>query len=337
VPNVILIVSRFKAQAGLEEAVRQSFRDRPRLVDHTAGFLGMEVFTDAVDPALFCLVTRWADHPSFDTWHKSDAHRLSHKYMPKGLKLVPGFTQVSRLERLPPGDGSLPLEEVAADAAPVLTRYLATSRAVHLLVASPDGTIRSANTAMATSLGVSEAELAGRLVWSLLTDHDAALLRDRAERGDRNYEEPLLLNFVDARNAPFTLECRCDVQSGYFILIGEPHCGNTEEFQAGLLGMNNQLAVLARENARQNKELRQTKQELEHALAELQNSHWHLKKLQEVLPLCMECGKVKSGAKWESVVQYLKENALFLSHGYCPDCLAIKSEEWGITPEALAS
>lgn len=333
---MILIISRFKARTGLEEAVRQSFRDRPRLVDHTPGFLGMEVFTDAADPALFCLVTRWTDQASFDTWHKSDAHRLSHKYMPKGLKLVPGFTQVSRLERLPAGEGALHLEEVASDAAPVLTRYLATSRTVHLLVAAPDGTVRSANTAMATSLGVSEAELMGRPVWGLLTDHDAALLRDRAERGDRNYEEPLLLNFVDARDAPFTLECRCDVQPGYFVLIGEPPRGNAEAFHDGLLGMNNQLAVLARENARQNNQLRQTKHELERALAELQNSHWHLKKLQEVLPLCMECGKVKSGAKWESVVQYLKENALFLSHGYCPDCLAIKAEEWGISPEALS-
>ena len=334
---MILVVSRFEAQAGLEEAVRQAFRDRPRLVDHAPGFLGMEVFTDPADPAVFCLVTRWADPASFDTWHESEAHRLSHKYMPKGLKLVPGFTQVSRLERLPGGDGPLPIEEVAADAAPVVARYLTASRTVHLLVAAPDGTIRSANPAMAASLGVPEAELVGRPVWGLLTDHDAALLRHRAGRGDRNYEEPLLLNFVDASHSPFTLECRCDVQPGYFVLVGEPPGVTAGAAHEDWLGMNNQLAVLARENARQNKELQQAKRELEAALSDLRDSHWHLKKLQEVLPLCMECGKVKSGAKWESVVQYLKENALFLSHGYCPACLAVKAAEWGIPPEALSS
>ena len=300
----------------------------------------MEVFTDAADPAVFCLVTRWTDAGSFEGWHKSEAHRLSHKYMPKGLKLVPGFTEVSRLERLPTDSRPLSPEEVVADAAPVLAHYLTASRTAHLLIAAPDGMMRFVNSAMAVSLGVPQSELVGRPVWGLLTDHDADLLRSRSERGDRDYAEPLLLNFVDARHSPFTLECRCDVQPGYFVLIGEPPGAIPGAAPEDWLGMNNQLTVLARENARQNKELQQTKRELEHALVELQSSHWHLKKLQEVLPLCMECGKVKSGAKWESVVQYLKDNALFLSHGYCPDCLAVKIAQWGlpgVSPEALSS
>ena len=37
----------------------------------------------------------------------------------------------------------------------------------------------------------------------------------------------------------------------------------------------------------------------------------------------MHCGKVKTGeARWEGVVDYLKKNSLFLSHGFCPDCFA---------------
>jgi hypothetical protein len=36
----------------------------------------------------------------------------------------------------------------------------------------------------------------------------------------------------------------------------------------------------------------------------------------------MYCGRVKTGtAHWEDVVEYLKQNSLFLSHGCCPDCL----------------
>ena len=168
---------------------------------------------------------------------------------------------------------------------------------------------------------------------------DRGRVRRDLLRGERPVPrgEPLLLNFVDSRHTPFTLDCRCDVQPGYFVLIGEPPGVTAGAAPEDWLGMNNQLAVLARENARQNKELTATKRELEHALADLSDSHWHLKKLQEVLPLCMECGKVKSGARWESVVQYLKENALFLSHGYCPDCLARKAKEWGVPPEALSS
>jgi response regulator RpfG family c-di-GMP phosphodiesterase len=53
----------------------------------------------------------------------------------------------------------------------------------------------------------------------------------------------------------------------------------------------------------------------------LDNSYWHLRKIQEVLPICMECGKVKtSDSSWEDVVNYLKKNTNFLSHGYCPEC-----------------
>ena len=53
----------------------------------------------------------------------------------------------------------------------------------------------------------------------------------------------------------------------------------------------------------------------------LDKSFWHLRKLQEVLPICMRCGKVKTAdAAWEDVVTYLKNNSLFLSHGYCPEC-----------------
>jgi len=36
----------------------------------------------------------------------------------------------------------------------------------------------------------------------------------------------------------------------------------------------------------------------------------------------MDCGRVQTGeSDWESVVDYLKRNSLFLCHGYCPDCM----------------
>lgn len=62
-------------------------------------------------------------------------------------------------------------------------------------------------------------------------------------------------------------------------------------------------------------------QTLKAAYEQLDKSFWHLKKIQEVLPICMECGKVKtSDSTWEDVVDFLKKNSLFLSHGYCPEC-----------------
>jgi len=325
---MMLVISQFTVREGLQESVRQAFHDRPRLADHAPGFLGLEVFTAQGDPATFHLVTRWADEASFDSWHKSEAHQQSHQYLPKGLKLVPGSIRITRLERVP-GGGPAQLEETVADAVPLFADYLETAPTVHMAIAATDGSVRLCNTAMAASLGVAAAELIGRPLWDLLTDSDAACVRDRVERGDRTYGEPLLLNFVDAGHSPFSLNCRMDVQPGYFVLVGEPPPGPSGNSQADWLQMNNQLAVLARENARQAKELRQAKEETERALAHLRDTHWHLKKVQEVLPICMGCGNVKAGAEWGSVVQYLKANALFLSHGYCPACYAKLAAEWG--------
>lgn len=67
--------------------------------------------------------------------------------------------------------------------------------------------------------------------------------------------------------------------------------------------------------------LREENGSLKAAFDQLNDSFWHLRKIQEVLPICMECGKVKGeAASWEPVVDYLKQHALFLSHGYCPAC-----------------
>lgn len=60
---------------------------------------------------------------------------------------------------------------------------------------------------------------------------------------------------------------------------------------------------------------------LQQAYKELESSYWHIKKIQEVLPICLSCGKVKNkDADWQDVVSFLKENTRFLSHGYCPEC-----------------
>lgn len=53
----------------------------------------------------------------------------------------------------------------------------------------------------------------------------------------------------------------------------------------------------------------------------LDKSFWRLRKIQEVLPICMKCGKVKTTeSSWEDVLTFLKNNSMFLSHGYCPEC-----------------
>jgi heme-degrading monooxygenase HmoA len=97
---MILALSRFKVANGLENSVAEAFRNRPRLVEQSDGFLGLEVFTDSGDASVFYLSTRWASESAFRQWHSSEAHHASHKGIPKGLKLDASFTQLVILERL---------------------------------------------------------------------------------------------------------------------------------------------------------------------------------------------------------------------------------------------
>ncbi len=220
-------------------------------------------------------------------------------------------------------------EAMEFDASPFLALVLREARTVCCLAASADGTLRGCNAAMAATLKATPAELAARPVWDLLTEADAASLRERLGRPVHDPGETFRLNFVDTGHSPFTLVCRCEVRPGGFLLIGEPP--DERGFQEEWLHLNNELAVLGRENARRGKELEAAKAKVEATLRELEGSYWHIKKLQEVLPICMNCGKVKAGAEWQAVVDYLKKNALFLSHGYCPGCLVKVMQDWGLS------
>jgi heme-degrading monooxygenase HmoA len=322
---MFLVLSRFKVANDMQEEVRAAFLARHRLVDVVPGFLGLEVFTDSEDSSVFHLVTRWTDLQSFREWHGSEAHHQSHRGIPKGLKLAPGFTEVTRLERLQDPSQQVDLQTLTADSAPTLAQFLSHSRSVHLLVAGLNGTIRLCNAALSQQLKMEAAAIATRRLWDMMPEADAESLRRRVEEGRVRSPDKFLLNFVDSDHCPFTLECTLEVQPGYFLLLGEVPGKSNEASQEEMLRLNNEMAVLSREHARQRRELERT-------LAELNASHWHLKKIQEVLPICMECGKVKSSSRWEDVLSYLKENALFLSHGYCPTCTEKLKAQWALPP-----
>lgn len=87
-----------------------------------------------------------------------------------------------------------------------------------------------------------------------------------------------------------------------------------------LARVNNELAVLARESRRRTREYQQLAERLEATIAERDAAYWQLRKVQEVLPLCLGCDRVEDGADWTALATFLRERAPFISHGYCPDC-----------------
>ena len=247
---MIQAVSRFRVRNALEAEVRNAFLDRPHLVDQMPGYLGMEVFTDADDPAIFYLFTRWSDVDSFRHWHASDANRLSGRAIPRMIKLDPSFTQVLILNRLHDSLRPPNLTEITADAALLLARHLESTQLVHLVMAASDGRILGCNSAIAKSLKIPHDELVGRSFWNSLPDHDAAVLRRRVESAGPALADRFLMNVIDAENVPFTLECLLDVQPDGFRLLGEAPRKQDDAFQEEMLRLNNELAVLTRENVR---------------------------------------------------------------------------------------
>ena len=55
---MVVVLSRFRVANGLVAEVAHAFRERPRAVEQTPGFLWLEVLTDADDPTVFYLLTR---------------------------------------------------------------------------------------------------------------------------------------------------------------------------------------------------------------------------------------------------------------------------------------
>lgn len=99
-----------------------------------------------------------------------------------------------------------------------------------------------------------------------------------------------------------------------------PGDGDAGMYHAQLARVNNELAVLARENRRRAGEYQQLAERLQAVIVERDAAYWQLRKVREVLPMCLGCNRVEDGADWTTLVEFLRERAPFISHGYCPEC-----------------
>ncbi len=262
---MILAISRFKVANGMEAEVREAFLNRPGFVDAATGFLGMETYTAKTDASIFYLVTRWSDQDSFHTWHHSKQHHESHRFIPKGLKLDGSYTEVTELERIDSATTQRSFDEIAVDAAPLLARFINHGEGLYLIATAADGKILRVNHALARRTRRTVEELEGSSIFEHLTEADRVTVRARLEQGGRRLDEMALLNFVDSNQAPFSLICKIDVMPAGLVIIGEAPARKEEALQTELLELNNELAVLSRENVRK-------KRALEQALARLKDA-----------------------------------------------------------------
>ncbi len=253
---MVTVISRFRVRNGLEEEVRKAFLNRPRFVEKAAGFCGLEILTDAADPSLFLLLTRWTDEASFRAWHRSDAHHQSHKMMPHGLKLDASFTSLTVGNSIEDPAGIPSLGDVLAGHTVPLSQWLMESDTLVALLLTPDGIIRVRNRAGSRIFPADAAPNFGLSIWDYLVSSDASHLRQWLSDSASPYHGGLLLNVAGGgQQNPITLEAGLFRCGGTILLLGTQERRHDSDFQTEILKLTNDLSVMIRESARKNRAL----------------------------------------------------------------------------------
>lgn len=308
---MILALSRFRVKHGRAAEVCEAFVRRPRQVEGTAGFQGLEVYADRRDDGAFLLLTRWADEAAFRAWHASPSHHASHALMPPGLKLDPAGTELIVATRVDGASSGAAVGELLSDHSTMLARFVDEGATLCVVELDEGARIVRATASFEAVVG---AKVIGRELLDLV---DPCRVEDfRRRLADRADAGPFTAHFLESSGQPFSLRCMLRRTSDGTVLLAEPAWDDHRALERQLFETNGELAVLSRENARQARAL-------EAALRDLKEANWRLTKISEVLPMCLSCREVKTGPgpeDWEAVETFLEKNSTFLSHGYCARC-----------------
>jgi diguanylate cyclase (GGDEF)-like protein len=259
---VVTVISRFRVSNGLEEEVRAAFLNRPRLVENAAGFRSLEVLTEAADPSVFLLLTRWADEESFRAWHRSEAHHQSHEGIPRGLRLDSSFTSLTVGNSIENPDGIQTLRDAISDYNLPLYEWLMESDTIFALLLAPDGAIRGRNRA-GNRIFPPDPAKNGSDICDYLVASDVQQLRGRLSDAGGRDDGGLLLNRADGQHNPITLEAALIRCSGAVLLLGTEEHHYDAKFQTEILKLTNELSVMMRESVRKNRELQEANKKIE--------------------------------------------------------------------------
>ncbi|MBF0550996.1 MAG: antibiotic biosynthesis monooxygenase [Deltaproteobacteria bacterium] len=95
---MFVAVSRSTVANEMTAETKDAFAHRPHLVDRAPGFVRMDIISPLDNPDEIVLLTYWNNKNSFKAWHRGHTFRESHRWIQKGLKLVPKSTNLSYFE-----------------------------------------------------------------------------------------------------------------------------------------------------------------------------------------------------------------------------------------------
>ncbi len=257
---MVTVISRFRVRNGLEEQVRRAFLDRPRLVEKAPGFCDLSVATDASDPSVFLLLTRWTDAESFRAWHRSEAHHQSHHMVPEGLKLDPAFTSLTIGNNIEDPSGPQSLNQALENQTAALSSWLMESDAVFALLLAPDGAIRARNRAARHVFPLDPANNFGSTIWDYLVGSDVRHLREWFSRPVDQFGGCILLNLADGQQNPITVEVGLLRCGEAIVLLGTPERRHDSILQTEILKLTNDLSLMVRDSVQKNRQLQDANQ-----------------------------------------------------------------------------
>jgi diguanylate cyclase (GGDEF)-like protein len=136
-----------------------------------------------------------------------------------------------------------------------VARWLLDSDTIFALLLAPDGTIRFRNLAGNRIFPYNSAGVDEPKIWDFLIDLDAESFRLRLSDPAARSEGPFHLNLSDGPKNPVMVEVGLIGCEGGFLLVGAMEERNALRLQAERQMLTNQLAAMARELARKEKEL----------------------------------------------------------------------------------
>ncbi|MFZ0312529.1 MAG: diguanylate cyclase [Candidatus Korobacteraceae bacterium] len=260
---MVTVISRFRVRNGLEKQVRHAFLNRPHLVEKAPGFCGLSVATDASDPAIFLLLTRWTDTESFRAWHASDAHHQSHQLIPEGLKLDPAFTSLTIGNTIDDPAGPQSLDHALENQTAAISLWLIESDAVFVLLVAPDGTIRARNRAARHVFPLDPANNFGSTIWDYLVGSDVRHLREWFSTSAEPYGGCVLLNLADGQQNPITVEVGLVRCGQAILLLGTHERRHDSNLQTEILKLTNDLSLMVRDSVQKNRQLQEANQTIQ--------------------------------------------------------------------------
>ncbi len=237
--------------------------NRPHLVEKAPGFCGLSVATDASDPSVFLLLTRWTDAESFRTWHASEAHQQSHQLIPEGLKLDPAITSLTIGNNIEDPAGPQNLDDALENQTTAISNWLMESDAVFALLLAPDGTIRARNRAGRHVFPPDPANNFGSNIWDYLVGSDVRHLRERFSRPADQYGGCVLLNLADLQQNPITVEVGLVRCGDAILLLGTHERRHDSNLQTEILKLTNDLSLMVRDSVQKNRQLQNANQTIE--------------------------------------------------------------------------